>query len=325
MNMSGQNPLVSVLVPIYGVETYIERCAHSLFQQTLEDIEFIFVNDCTQDKSMIILERVIAEYPHRKIKIINHQKNLGLAGARKTGFENASGKYWICCDSDDWVAPNMYEQMLKRAEENGADIVCCGLYKETSLSELVHYEFNRDTIENILNPQYFGWVHGAIWNKLVKASLYRDNNIVPWLGINMWEDSCLTLRLRLLSKNTVIMNECFYHYNVQNSNSITYNFNRGKVLQMIDATTRIEEFLDENGFKTAGSSLLKYLKVMCKEVLLRYPTKENVELFKESFPEVTSYFVVYPRWNTFLKVRALLVMFLPTNIATRLLMLFKKK
>ena len=126
---------VSVCIPVYGVEKYIEKCARSLFEQTMQDgIEFIFVNDCTKDRSIEILEQVLAEYPHRKEQtgIIHHEKNRGLVAARNTGLLHASGEYIIHCDSDDWVELDMYEKMYLAAKENDADMVYCDYVKEMS-------------------------------------------------------------------------------------------------------------------------------------------------------------------------------------------------
>ena len=96
---------VSVLVPVYGVEKYIERCARSLFEQTYSDLEYVFVNDCTPDQSIEILKKVMAEYPQRKnaVKIVNHAKNRGLAAARNTAYDNATGDFVTIVDSDDWL------------------------------------------------------------------------------------------------------------------------------------------------------------------------------------------------------------------------------
>ena len=96
-----KQPFVSVIVPIYGVEKYIERCARSLLEQTIENIEYIFVNDCTKDNSIAILESVIKEYPHREhqVRIIHHGTNKGLPQARKTGLLNAHGEYIAHCDN----------------------------------------------------------------------------------------------------------------------------------------------------------------------------------------------------------------------------------
>ncbi|MCS2593772.1 glycosyltransferase family 2 protein [Bacteroides thetaiotaomicron] len=98
-------PLVSVIVPVYRAEKFIQRCARSLFEQTLEEMEFVFVNDCTPDSSMVILRGDNKkEYPNRarQIRIVEHDQNKGSATARNTGLDNAHGSYIIYCDSDDW-------------------------------------------------------------------------------------------------------------------------------------------------------------------------------------------------------------------------------
>ena len=106
-------PKVSVIIPVYGVEKYIERCARSLFEQTLDDIEYLFIDDCTPDRSVEILKQVLDEYPHRKNQVIIHrmEKNSGQAAVRKWGMLNVAGEYVIHCDSDDWVDIYMYEAM----------------------------------------------------------------------------------------------------------------------------------------------------------------------------------------------------------------------
>ena len=95
---------VSVCIPVYGVEQFIERCACSLFEQTMRDgIEFIFVDDCSPDNSVQRLEEILKRYPERQaqVSIIHHEKNMGLVRARKTALEAACGEYIIHCDSDD--------------------------------------------------------------------------------------------------------------------------------------------------------------------------------------------------------------------------------
>lgn len=115
------SPKISVIVPIWGVEKYIAKCARSLFESSFDDIEYIFVDDCTPDKSIDVLMAVMEEYPHRKSKsmIIRHENNKGLPQARKTGFEASHGQWITYCDSDDWVAPDMYFKMLEKADWGG--------------------------------------------------------------------------------------------------------------------------------------------------------------------------------------------------------------
>lgn len=304
---------ISVLVPIYGVEPYMERCARSLFEQSMSaDIEYIFINDCTKDRSMEILQNVITEYPKLTIYIVDHEKNQGLAQARKTGFLHAHGKYWYCCDSDDWLEPSMLENLYKMAEKENADIVSCGFFMETGKQATsVCYDNNEDSMDIILSPKYFGWIYGAIWNKLVRADLYKRNKIEPWAGINMWEDSCLTLRLRILSLKTIICPHCYYHYNVSNNGSITYSFKLNKVLEMIEAAKKIEHFLIQQGLESKGNNLIDFLKITSKESLLSHPSYQNLKLFKTSFVEVNSQLVKYTSWGNALKIRGAFTAYSP--------------
>ena len=96
---------VSILVPVYGVEKYIERCARSLFEQTYDNIEYIFVDDCTKDRSIVILQKVLEGYPNRKnqVKILHHEKNRGLSAARNTALDASTGDYLMHVDSDDYL------------------------------------------------------------------------------------------------------------------------------------------------------------------------------------------------------------------------------
>lgn len=120
-----QTPKVSILIPIYGVEKFIERCAISLFEQTYQNIEYIFVNDCTKDDSINVLERVINRYPNRKpfVRIINHAQNKGLAGARNTAVANATGEFIMHVDSDDYVDKEIVRKAIDKQLQFDADIV----------------------------------------------------------------------------------------------------------------------------------------------------------------------------------------------------------
>ena len=113
---------VSIVVPIFGVEKYIERCARSLFEQTYDKIEFIFVNDGTKDRSMEILESLIDEkFSHLKERIvIINKENGGLPSARKAGLECAEGEYVLFADSDDWLDTNAVAKVMTVAERTGA-------------------------------------------------------------------------------------------------------------------------------------------------------------------------------------------------------------
>ena len=125
-------PKVSFLVPVYNVSAYIGRCARSLFEQTFDDIEYIFVNDCTPDDSMERLEAVIEQYPERagQVKIINQEQNQGPGTARNVALLAASGEYVCCVDSDDYVDADMVDAMYAKAVAEEADIVVADMWME---------------------------------------------------------------------------------------------------------------------------------------------------------------------------------------------------
>ena len=131
-------PKVSIIIPVYGVEKYIERCARSLFEQTLDDIEYLFIDDSTPDRSIDILKRVLENYPHRKSQVNIHrmEQNSGQAIVRNWGMQNATGEYVIHCDSDDWVDTDMYRAMYEEAKDKNADVVVCDYDMTDGVSNL---------------------------------------------------------------------------------------------------------------------------------------------------------------------------------------------
>ena len=173
---------VSVIVPIFGVEKYIERCARSLFAQTIDDkdVEFIFVNDATRDSSIDILRRVVDEFPGKQVEIINHPSNLGLPAARKTGVEAAHGEYIIHCDSDDWVEPDYCRKLYETAISQNADIVVCGYSLSDGESCLQSDEYDDRLLANLDKASGAAIALKSspyVWNKMVRRSLYETAGI----------------------------------------------------------------------------------------------------------------------------------------------------
>ena len=211
-------PKVSVLVPVYGVEKYIERCARSLFGQTLDDIEFIFVDDCTSDRSIEILKSVIEEYRLRfaekkyEVRIVRMPTNSGLAAVRRHGIQLATGDYIIHCDSDDWVDVTMYEKMYNHAIGNKSDLVICDYvisngYKESekvfrkNISDCSRDAvFKRLLTMSALNP---------VWSAMSKRELYND--IMFPVGA-MSEDKTIMIQLAWKAPKITYLPEALYYY-----------------------------------------------------------------------------------------------------------------
>ncbi len=240
---------VSIIVPIYNVEKYIERCAVSLFEQDFNDIEYVFVNDCTPDDSVVILQKVIEKYPNRKpnIKIIHHKENKGLGGARKTGLEDAVGDYILHIDSDDWVELNMVSELYTKAKETDADIVACDYflsYKDKDIYKKQDYTEN--TEKDIWNL-WIGVLRPYVWNKLIKRNLYIDYAIYPSIEISIIEDFWLMTRLFSVAKKIAYVAKAFLHYWQNNINALTKNMNEKYFRELEWLIKSTEKFLKEEG------------------------------------------------------------------------------
>ena len=205
---------ISVIITVYNCESYIKKCAISLFEQTLDDIEYIFINDATPDNSVQIIYDVVKDYPHRKseTKIINLEKNGGVAKARQIGVSQASGEYIIHCDSDDWVDKDMYERLYNKAKETDADIVGCNFRHEFSD---IQYDFHQqyaammeENIRRLINGKIFP----SLCTSLTRRSIVVDNNVSFPVGLNMGEDLFFNLQLYLNTKKIVSMDWAPYHY-----------------------------------------------------------------------------------------------------------------
>lgn len=285
-------PKVSVIIPIYGVEQYIERCAVSLLEQTLDDIEYLFINDCTNDNSIEILKQVISRYPLRlsQIRIVDMPKNSGQAAVRKYGIELATGDFIIHCDSDDWIDVNMYKDMYDTAVSTMSDIVVCNYKivngKEVSIT--VEQTISNKKI-NIISDLLVGNIEGYVWNKLVKSNLYKS---LPYFPCdNLTEDLTMAIQLFYNSNSWSHLAKDYYHY-YQNEESITNKrIDDTHILKKGEQVYRnfllIEKFLKE---QPDYSEYIKHLTIRKYRVKLGlrnmciYPG--GVKIWRTIFPEL---------------------------------------
>lgn len=288
------NPKVSVIIPVYGVEKYIERCARSLFEQTIDSIEYIFIDDCTPDNSMKILETVMSEYPNRISQVKCHQmdKNSGQAAVRKWGIEHATGEYVIHCDSDDWMEKDMYKEMYLLAKENNYDIVRCDFIREFK-------DYQRRNVQlptNIYSDKYslmsktlLGNELTSLCDKLVKRVLIQDSRI-RYPNNNMQEDHVLTLQYMFYSTSIGYINKPFYHY-CYNPTSITRKIRPemsiARMEQVYNNTLMIQAFLEDNELDRELNAELIVQKYNCRNHIRDIINKKiYYKKWKSIFPEI---------------------------------------
>ena len=280
---------VSVIVPIYKVEDYIEHCVSSLMEQTLEDVEYIFVDDATPDKSMFVLENTISRYPQRKdnIKILHHSVNQGLPAARNTGLAVATGKYIFHCDSDDFVEHDMLEKMYAAAKENDADFVWSDWFLSYENSELYMKQANFSTPLETLKGLLADAMKYNVWNKLVRRSLYIDNQIQFPAGHSMGEDMTI-IRLASCAKRVAYVNQAFYHYVKTNAEAMTQSFNERHLVDIRYNVDLTLNFLKEH-FKEDIGQEIAFFKLNVKLPFLITGDWGSYRRWSSWFPEANGY------------------------------------
>lgn len=242
---------VSVIIPIYGVEKYIEKCARSVFEQTYPNLEIIFVDDCSPDNSIPILKHVLEGYPQMKDKtqILSYSENRGLAGARKFGLEAATGDYLLQIDSDDYIAHNMIEEMVIKAVEDQADIVICdfNMIRNEKESHL-YVNPSLDPIE-CMKQVLTGEVHGSVANKLIRRNLYVSNGIAPIQGLNMMEDLSVMYRLLYFAKKIAYISKAFYNYQIRGGSVSSGTFTERKQENAFTLIALMSDFCEAQKIK----------------------------------------------------------------------------
>lgn len=282
-------PLVSVLVPIYNVEKYIERCARSIFEQAYENLEIIFVNDCTPDNSVGVLRKVLAEYPNRiaQTQIINHEKNLGLAGARLTGLKTSTGKYIQNIDSDDYIDKNMISDMVALAEQENADITICDfMYVYTNKKEHIYVNPPLDPL-SCLECVLVGIVHSSVCNKLISRDLFINNRIHQFVGLDLREDFSVLYKLVYYCKRIAYLPKAYYYYR-QNASSMVNNYNEKSGKSGLLLIDDLSHFIEKERLGEIDSRLkemvnYKIVSILCEYLLLsqeRQYLQEYIELVR---------------------------------------------
>lgn len=259
-----ENPKLSVIIPVWGVEKYIEKCVRSLFESTLEDVEFIFVDDCTPDNSISILERVLNEYPNRKkqVKIVHHEENKGLPQARKTGYEHSCGKWITYCDSDDSVDKEMYSKMLDRAEKDDCDIVQCDIVAYSGETVLWRHYYKVDNSHQFRLGLLEARISNSLCNKIVKKSLFDEHEI--WFPKHMIdEDDVMTCQLAYYARKIGYIPEPLYMVCV-NPDSMTRQQSKEMMLKnlndQIENRKWIIGFLESKKDEILNNGIFTYKK-----------------------------------------------------------------
>lgn len=276
------SPLVSVLVPIWHVEEYIEQCARSLFEQTYSNLEFIFVDDASPDNSITILENVISEYPKRAphVKILHHDQNKGLAATRNTLVEQSKGEFLFHVDSDDWIERNAITLLVKKQQESNADIVIAQAYShfknETVTLRNGGWDMSREkalplVLKGILSP--------SIVRRLIRRSLYTNYFIKCEESASHGEDFQVYPRLLYYANKAAGIPDYIYHYRRTNTNSYVYSLAQSTkgIIQWLTGLQLINDFFADKEVAYQEALKGRDVKYLHRHLLTyaTYSKKEN--------------------------------------------------
>jgi Glycosyltransferases involved in cell wall biogenesis len=211
-------PLISIIVPVYKVEQYLNRCVDSIINQTYKNLEIILVDDGSPDNC----GKICDEYATKdsRIKVI-HKENGGLSSARNAGLDIASGGYIGFVDSDDWIESNMYYVLINLAIENDSDIVQCGYWSVSEKGDKIRkftYKNNKFTSNEDVKHAYFisYQLDVVAWNKLYRRDIFQS---LRYMNGKRNEDTFIMPEIVLITKKLFNTEQWFYHY-VQRAGSI---------------------------------------------------------------------------------------------------------
>jgi len=264
---------VSIIVPAYNVESYIEKCLESLVNQTLEEIEIIVVNDGSTDNTKLKIENFLSRYPD-KIKYLE-KENGGLSDARNFGIPSANGKYIGFIDSDDYVELNMFEKMYKIAKAENSDMVECNFTWEYPKRQRI------DTGKIYQNPKE-AFIHARVvtWNKIIKRETLKKANIKFPKGLR-YEDVEFFYKLLPSLNKISFVKEPLVHY-IQRDNSIINSQNE-KVKDIFNVWDNIFKFYKQNNLFQEYKNEIEYTYtrfLLCSS-LLRISKVKNKKIRKE--------------------------------------------
>lgn len=283
-------PKVTVIVPVYNVENYIEKCLDSLVNQTLEDIEIIIVNDGSKDNSEQIILNYKEKYPSKIVYL--KKENGGLSDARNFGMPYAKGDYIAFLDSDDYVELDLYEKLYNRAVQTNADMVECDFYWEYSDKR------EHDKTANYKNESdMYANARVVAWNKLYKREIILNSGIEFPKGLR-YEDLEFFYKILPKLKKIELINEPLIHY-VQRDNSITYVQNE-KTADIFTILDNILQYYRENNLYNKYNQELEYMFTRIlfasslKRMLKIKDRKIRKKLLKETINKV---YDTFPDWK----------------------------
>ena len=279
---------VTILMPIYKVEQYLEKTLNSIFSQTYPYLDYVFVNDCSPDNSLQILKDAIIKYKIEKNKftIINHFRNEGIAVSRADCIANAKGDYVYFVDSDDWIEENTVEQMVSATNGGAVDIVGCDFMKDFVSGQTTyhHEDYSESCMGNLYKCLNYD-IATVLWKLLIRRSLFENFTITP--HVDIVEDYIMSVKLYYYANSFVSIPKAFYHYVQYNQARVSLQ-TLWSVNMHIKGVKEVEEFCREKGLYDDDVEHKLLLRKF--NIKSNFLTKQllDYQSYKQTFPEAKS-------------------------------------
>jgi glycosyltransferase EpsH len=285
------SPKISIIVPVYNDQDRIGRAIKSALEQTLKEIELIVIDDGSSDRT----PEILAEYAKRDERLVILQgKRLGAYGCRNLGLKRATGRYIGFLDSDDWVEPNMFQDLLESCEVLNADISMCSSkhFIEKDGTFHPHCSFQGWARLTLINETNIDRVNGALWNKLYRRDHLAQANL-KFGPYQIAADTAFNWKYFLLFPKVAIVPDELYIYNLHENSLVTKK--QGKTsLNVIDVFVDIQHFLEGKGlFPLYRSAFYRFISPH----LIKRVSRERVGAFHFIFKIVSTFGLDYLMWN----------------------------
>lgn len=273
---------ISIVVPCYNVEKQIKRCIDSIKNQSYKNYEVLLIDDGSKDKTKEIIKTEIKN--DKRFKYL-YKKNGGVSSARNYGIEKSTGKYLCFIDSDDYVEKDYLEELYKSLIENNADISICSFLRV--YENKINHNDIRKGFNNLIK-------HPASWNKLCKASLFKDNNLE--YPLNKWyEDLELFGKVFMISNKISIVEKPLYNY-IQNSSSIMHTYD-DRIYQIYDIVDEIEKFGKQRKIYKKYKDNIEFINIYHILIGTIYRASFREDFTKETIIDIVRHVEEkYPNW-----------------------------
>lgn len=280
---------VSVIIPMFNVAHSIDRCLHSLAAQRMERVEYLFIDDCSTDATVSRLSAWIAERQDgvASFRLIRHESNQGVAVARNTGLNHASGKYIYYVDADDYIEPDTLQILYDEAEAEELDIAGCEWFLSFRQNERRMGQPDAANGDELFRKMAQGTMRWNLWLFLVRRSLYEAHSIRFIPRMNMGEDMMVMLKLSLHARRVRVFHTSLYHYGQTNSSSLTKNY-LNSIPQITANIEETERYLRAVG-RTDLCQYISLLKLSVKLPFLISSSASDYRVWLSWFPEANEH------------------------------------